>query len=477
MKKKYFWILLFFITLLRIKSSLTLGQTVDEAHYVLYGKFLSWSYFDHPPLVGWTHYLFQHLPFNDLLNARLPSLLLSLLTSFLIFDYLKKKNVSEPHSLLAVAVLNLTPLFNTLSIALLPDSFLMPLTLLIIARTEKILLQSTLKNWIVLGVLLGLAGLSKYTAILYVVALILIFLYKKKVSEVLKPPLWAGVLTALVLVSPVLIWNIQNHFISFKYQGDHVSNYDANMFKNFFTSFGIQFFSWGLGPFLMAAWAQVVWIKNFRSLHSRLVGFIFLTVFLVFFMYISLAEVLLPHWMLIYFVVMIPLAYSHWLEQKKKPWVLYASLLPSTLLSLSLLVETSFQVFPAKYTASLYEGVMGWDEAIALAVEDLDSMKPTPHALAVMNWTLGSRAMYYNKSEHKVFVLDDRFDQFDLWNPESPIGYNFIVLIEANKLDEHIKHLSCTVLHPLGEKITTIKEVQVNHFLYYYCANFLGYQK
>ncbi|MGZ3727140.1 MAG: glycosyltransferase family 39 protein [Pseudobdellovibrio sp.] len=453
-----------------------IGQTVDEAHYVLYGKYLDLSYFDHPPLVGWTHFLFQKLPFGDVFDSRLPSILLSLLTSFLIFDYLKKRNVTETHSLAAVAILNLTPLFNTLSIALLPDSFLMPLTILINSRTEKILHQSTLKNWLWLGVFLGLAGLSKYTAILYVVALVLVFAYKKKISELLRPQLWAGVLAAFILVAPVLIWNIQNHFISFKYQGDHVSHYDANVFKNFFNSMGIQFFSWGLGPFLMALATHFIWVKNFRSLQTRLVSFIFLSVFLVFFIYISLAEVLLPHWMLIYFVLMIPLAYSQWLERKRNLWVFYISLIPSALFSIALLLETSFQIFPIQYTASLYEGVTGWDEIVAGAVKDLNQVQAVPKGLAVMNWTLGSRAMYYNKSDYRVFVLDDRFDQFDLWNKANPVGYSFVVMIEADKLDEHIKHLACSDLHPLDEKITKIKDVQVNHFLYYYCGNFLGYQ-
>ena len=27
--------------------------SADEAHYALYGLHLDWSYFDHPPLVGW----------------------------------------------------------------------------------------------------------------------------------------------------------------------------------------------------------------------------------------------------------------------------------------------------------------------------------------------------------------------------------------------------------------------------------------
>ena len=30
-----------------------LGLSGDEAHYALYAAHLDWSYYDHPPLVGW----------------------------------------------------------------------------------------------------------------------------------------------------------------------------------------------------------------------------------------------------------------------------------------------------------------------------------------------------------------------------------------------------------------------------------------
>lgn len=373
-----------------------------------------------------------------------------------------------------MAILNLTPLFNTMSIALLPDSFLMPLTLLIIIQTEKILKISNTKNWLLLGLYLGLAGLAKYTAILYVVALILIFIYKKKWSELFKLPLWVGILAAFVLVSPVLYWNYLNEFISFKYQGDHVSNYESHIFKNLISSLGIQLFSWGIGPFLIALSVHFIWLKKIRELQTRFVSIIFLSVFLLFFIYVATAEALLPHWMLIYFVLMIPIAYSHWLEKNKNKFIYFASLVPSVLISLCLLLETAFQIFPARYTANLYEGVIGWSELLVEANLKLEPIKHDKKGIAVMNWTLGSRAMYYNKSQNSVFVLDKRKDQFDIWNPTDPVGYDFVILIEANKLKEQLPHLNCSDLNQIGEKTTKFREEKVNHFLIYHCTNYLG---
>ena len=51
------WIIAAF-TAVRLAVAPTFGLGTDEAHYVLYAKHLALSYFDHPPLVGWTHALF-----------------------------------------------------------------------------------------------------------------------------------------------------------------------------------------------------------------------------------------------------------------------------------------------------------------------------------------------------------------------------------------------------------------------------------
>jgi 4-amino-4-deoxy-L-arabinose transferase-like glycosyltransferase len=450
-----------------------MGQTVDEAHYVLYGKYLALSYFDHPPLVGWVHFIFQSLPVGSILASRLPSILISLLTSYLIYKYLIEKNVSEKNAIYSVGVLNLTPLFNTMSIALLPDTLLMPLTVWILDRTEKLMTHSNLKNWLLLGLFLGLAGLSKYTAIVYIIALIIIFILKNKISELKKPALWAGALLALTIVSPVLIWNLKNDFISFKYQGNHVSSFDSNALKTFFSSFAVQIVSWGVGPFIVAIWVHATFIKRFRDLRSRFISFIFLSVFLLFFVYVALSEVLLPHWMLIYFILMIPIAYSQWLEKDLHPRITKASIAISALLTFALLFESAFKVFPIRNTAALYEGITGWDSLISEANEKLAAIESPQKGLAVMNWTLGSRAMYYNTIDSKIFVLDKRFDQFDIWNAQSPMGFELIILVEAAKKEEHLNRLNCSNLMPLGEKITTIKEVPVNHFLYYHCSKFV----
>ena len=180
--------------------------------------------------------------------------------------------------------------------------------------------------------------------------------------------------------------------------------------------------------------------------------------------------------MLIFFVLGLPIAVTFLLEQNKFYKSLAAAISLSAFLSLLLLFELGFKIFPAKSTASFYEGIAGWETVMEVANKKLETIPGPKKALAVMNWTLGSRAMYYNSGSTRVFVIDSRFDQFDIWAPESNLGYDLIVIVEAAKRDEHLAHLNCAQLTAIGEQQTLIKDVPVNHFLYYHCADFSGYK-
>ncbi len=466
-----------FLTILRIRAATQIGQTVDEAHYVLYGINLDWSYFDHPPLIGWVHALFQKLPFHELVNARLPSILIALFTSWLVFYYLKSKKYSEKNISIAVIGLNLTPMFNTVSIALLPDTLLMPLTILTVIQTEKVLEKSTYSSWLKLGVILGLSALAKYTAVVFIPALVFIFVYKNKIKEILSPKLWVGVITSILFIAPILYWNIQNDFISFKYQGDHISKMDGSIFKNISQSVAVQAISWGIGPFLLSLFFVLFWLKNIKNLEDKFVNFVFSFCLLCFFCWVSVTEVLLPHWMLIFFVITIPMATVELLQTFKKQNIMYIAFLPSVLISAALLFETAFKIFPTEKTAPLYEGIYGWDTLVNRAIEHMNVQKSADVSLAVMNWTLGSRVIYYARKRAEVFVLDHRFDQFDIWNKSDPIGRDFIVLIEKNKVSEQLEKLNCRKLNQIGENISKLENITVNHFVYYYCNHLIDIKR
>jgi len=52
-----------------------LTLSVDEAHYMLYADKLDWSYFDHPPLVGWIQWPLVAMGAPDAVIRLIPQLL------------------------------------------------------------------------------------------------------------------------------------------------------------------------------------------------------------------------------------------------------------------------------------------------------------------------------------------------------------------------------------------------------------------
>ena len=73
-----------------IQASFTELQD-DEAYYWVYSKFLSWGYFDHPPMIALLVKMGYSI-FPNELGVRLFPLLLNILSLFLIERLLDKKN-------------------------------------------------------------------------------------------------------------------------------------------------------------------------------------------------------------------------------------------------------------------------------------------------------------------------------------------------------------------------------------------------
>src|SRR5262249_14551984 len=74
--------------------------------------------------------------------------------------------------------------------------------------------------WAAAGLCLGLAMLSKYTAVLLVVGAGLFVVTEREARRWLRHPgPYLALVLATVVFSPVLLWNAHHHFVSFVFQG------------------------------------------------------------------------------------------------------------------------------------------------------------------------------------------------------------------------------------------------------------------
>lgn len=215
-----------FFLVFRLLIAATLGLGVDETYTLASARDLSLSYFDHPPLHYWLiHFTTPWL--GEGRAARLPFVLLFAGTSWLLFA-LTRHLFGAQAGVWAVLALNLSAFYTLSGGGLVPDGplqFCLLAAALVLAkglfpRAEvSALAPSPWLTWTLAGLWLGLAGLSKYHAVLFALGLVVFLLTLPQRRALLRHPApWLGALIALVIVSPALIWNAQHEWVSLAFQ-------------------------------------------------------------------------------------------------------------------------------------------------------------------------------------------------------------------------------------------------------------------
>lgn len=415
-----------------------MGLSVDEAHYALYAAHPALSYFDHPPLVGWVQWPLVALHAPEALLRLVPGLLwlatvvgayrLTLRLSLPLYGTGADR---EAAALWAVLALLLAPLLHILGIGLLPDTLLMALTVALMHQTLTLMdpaHQKSVRHWLLLGVLLGLAGLSKYTAIFAALAVALCLLQAHGLRLLRIPGLWIAVLMAMLMVSPVLLWNAQNQWVSFKYQTAHGAGGGwqlQQVLRFLLVQLGV------FGPLMLWGLSGVrrLTLQGPRGL------VLFFAIPFALLAYLSGGGTSLPHWTAPAWVALAPfagLALAH-AAQTRWRWVLVGLAVLQGLLCLalpSLMLTGGVPLIEAKSPASSrasnpFADLHGWDQA-GVRVSQL-ARERNLTSVSVQNWTLASRLGWYARPL-KVHVLEDRFDQFDLWAGDLPQGADTLLV-------------------------------------------------
>ncbi len=468
--KNSLYLFLAFITSLRLWVAPNVGLGVDEAHYVLYGHFLDLSYFDHPPLVGWVEYIFISIFGTNEFAARLSAIIIGIISSVFIYKLLLHVTQNIKASFFGVVALNSAFIFNALFLMLMPETLLFALVIPIIFAVLAVEKGNRLKDWLILGFLLGLAGLAKYTAFLFVVAIILYLLIKKEYRLFISPKIIPSVLIASVMILPIIIWNIEHDWISFAFQAGHVTGESHINWKGFGASIGAQVGAYS--PFLF----PVAYYGLYKSLKSKndllFLSGIFALVIISFFTYASLYNRALPHWSALFYLLMIPIG-STFLYEKIGKWHSYIkySVIFSFVVSIILYFELIFKFIPLPDYQSLHRDIYGFDTIM----KEANSLIKDDEAIAVTNWSLASRAIYYNlpyKSD--VFLIDRRNDQFDIWQKKSPIGRD-IIFIDTHDFKSKVKtKMRCLHVRHIKSIDIVLNNNKVNTIDYNLCSDFQG---
>ena len=412
---------------------MTTGLSGDEAHYLLYARHLDWSYFDHPPLVGWLQAPMVRLTESVEFLRVLPQLVW-LVSAGLLWQLSLEVSGDRRVAAWSIILFSTSPLLHIHGMALLPDTLLGLWSLLAALVALRILRNpNAWLPWLWLGLLLGLGGLSKYSAVFLALGLAAYLLWAIPLGRAWPwPQALLAVFVGLVLVSPVFLWNAANDWISFSYQGGHVSGGEWR-FKNLAGFFLGQLLTYGPAMFLgLIAFAWGWRGRESVSLIHAHVGL--LAVFLAFLgvlAWLSGGGRSLPYWTSPGWLIALPFIAAgvcglgrvarRVLVGMLALWVGITVLVAAALQSGSLGPLVGFSGPTAfgernRGLANPFAEVHGWDIAgeALLELDRRDRPGADFGAVSVGNWTMASRLGWY-AWPMPVLVIDRRFDQFDLW--------------------------------------------------------------
>jgi 4-amino-4-deoxy-L-arabinose transferase-like glycosyltransferase len=190
----------------------------DEAHYWDWSRQLDWSYYSKGPLVAWLIRASCSVLGESMPAVRLPAVLcgMLLLTSLYILT-VQVFGRDWLGLLVVLAALTLPPVW-AVSLLMTIDA---PYTCLwgwALVLGHRAVFRGSAWAWTLLGLVIGLGILAKYTMVLFLPSLFLFLLAGPEQRAWLRRPQpWLMMALAGLICLPILIWNCQNDWVSFRH--------------------------------------------------------------------------------------------------------------------------------------------------------------------------------------------------------------------------------------------------------------------
>ncbi len=214
-------------TILRMIVALVLEFGNDEAYYFLYALNLQPNYFDHPPGVALLIRIFTlNLTLTDEFFVRLGPIVCSSIGTWL--TYRLGTALKNEQTGWFASILYTTSLYTSL----LAGTFIIPDSPQVVAWLASLLVmhsilsvpadqQVPIRSWLLFGVLAGVTILCKVHGVFLWASLggYLFFFARKRLTS---PGVYFSAAVTAVVISPILIWNIQNDFITYRFHSERV---------------------------------------------------------------------------------------------------------------------------------------------------------------------------------------------------------------------------------------------------------------
>jgi dolichol-phosphate mannosyltransferase len=465
---------------LRVAAMARVPLVPEEAYYWMYSQHPSLSYFDHPPMVAWLIGSGTQVFGNTEFGVRVGGALLMLAASGVMYVFGRMWFGREP-ALLAALLLQALPVYFCSGLIATMDSALVFFWLVCLLGVSVALRHQRAWGWYLAGLGLGGAMLSKYTGV---------FLGLGALLAVLGHPAWrrhlhsvhpyAASLLAFAMFTPVLIWNGQHEWASFRFQ--FADRFAGKTFSAAnLTSFALLQLAVATPPLLIGlGWLYVRTFRNRRRLltQRQLLAWCFSVPLLLVMGYKSFRYDICLNWTMPLYLSALPavaqLGLAQWrLVRRGFGWFAWVRTAPATIVGcLGLDVLMLLYLLTLQPQVGWISALGPWRELAAKveAVEDRFEAQWAHEPLIVVadKYRLASvLAFYRTQLEQDVrtsnfttsqWILGGRGLGYAYWaNKDQWIGHDCVVVAEGNDVEKYASQF---------REFQLVDEFRLNHRTY-----------
>lgn len=220
-------------TLLRLLAAAGTELSNDEVYYWTYAHKLQWNYFDHPAGIAVLLRIFTgNLIFQQEIFLRLGSIICAAINTWQIY-IIGKKIKDELTGWIAACLFTASIYASILAgMMILPDApqmvFWLGAVLVMLNLFQKSSERRKNRQLLLVGLLIGLCIMCKVHGVFLWGGLFLfMILYERKMFR--NPWFYIAILLTALVILPVLLWNLNNNFITYTYHSSRVSFWNSKI--------------------------------------------------------------------------------------------------------------------------------------------------------------------------------------------------------------------------------------------------------
>lgn len=425
-----------------------------EALYYCYGRHLAGGYLDHPPLIGWLIALVTRFGGVTPGVVRVVPMVCHALTLVGACVLARDCFGARRAGLFAVLALALVPMVTVGGLAAAPDapaSALWIWTVVVLAAVlrrhraagARLRGRDFLEAALV-GALIGLTFLAKYTGFLLVAGALVAMVHPRHRRLFRSPLPWIAAAVCALVVSPVVIWNVSNGWVSVIHRLVWTQGGFGPSLTGLGATVGGQVLYLGL-PMAFGFLFALIWLWRRRGDAESHVLLAFAAPTLGFtWLLCALSPVAEPHWPAQGYLTLAVALGGACFQEAGRPlrlraWTWAAAIwLVVVLLVLHLAVWTPLLqvVLGARYEPryDLTNELHGWPEVARTVLEARRLDEP----VAGSHYTICSQLRFSldavaGPGTLRVVCLSPEVDDFDLWGDGSTTGVGSVLYLEDDR--------------------------------------------